>query len=183
MASAFAKQSVADTVRRRSSCAELALVVMVCVVTAAEAGAGETIRIGGMTFVARESAGRHLVVEAVRAEVDPATELAKLEDVVVRVSGPATDGELTLRCETARVSLGGESFRLDGDVRGVDAAGRRFRTDWLELDGERGVLRTEAAVTVIDGASEYSGAALVYDLEERRLRLLGGARIVRGAVP
>jgi LPS export ABC transporter protein LptC len=145
------------------------------------AHATEPIEIRGMTFVLDEASGRHLVVRAERARVDPVTEVAQLAEVEVLVRGERSGMGLTLRCTTARITLGDQAFRLDGDVVGVDGDGRRMRTEWLEYDPAAQTLRTTAPVTVVDGAAEYRGQALVYEVDARRLRLLGGVSVVRGA--
>lgn len=145
------------------------------------AHATEPIEIRGMTFVLDEASGRHVVVRAERARVDPIGEVAQLADVEVIVRGERPEIGLTLRCATARITLGDQAFRLDGDVRGVDGDGRRMRTEWLEYDPAVQTLRTTAPVTVVDGTAEYRGKALVYEVDARRLRLLGGVSVVRGA--
>ena len=139
--------------------------------------AAEPIRIRGMTFVAGEASGQRLVVRAERAEIEPETEVARLEDVTVRFQAAGAEAALTLRCAAGRVALAGQSFRLDGDVTGQDEAGRRFATDWLEFDGETGRLHTTAQVDVVDGSATYSGVGLEYQVDERKLRILGGVRI------
>jgi len=143
--------------------------------------ATEPIEIRGMTFVLDEASGRHVVVRAARARVDPISEVARLADVEVVLRGERPGIDLTLHCATARIALSDQAFRLDGDVRGVDGDGRRMRTEWLEYDPAVQTLRTTAPVTVIDGAAEYRGQALVYEVDDRRLRLLGGVSVVRGA--
>jgi LPS export ABC transporter protein LptC len=148
---------------------------------AAGAARADTIDVEGMTFVSGDASGRHLVVRADRARIDPRSEVAQLErvEVHVRDADPAVDW--TLRCQTARIELRTEGFRLDGDVRGVDAEGRRFSTAWLEYDPVADALRTTSPVTVVDGPAEYRGGALEYDVAARRLRLLNGATVVRSA--
>lgn len=129
-----------------------------------------------MTFVAGDP-GQHLVVSAERAQVDPASDVAHLW--VVSLTFEGDDGGLSLTCDAAEVALGGQHFRLEGDVRGLDAHGRAFTTEWLAFDGVTERLWTEAPVEVVDGGARYSGEAFEYDVAERRLTLLGGARVER----
>jgi len=167
---------VTSRVAGRALCGWLALAA---IVTATPGRAADSIEIRGMTFVSADPNGRHLVVRAERAHVDPRDEVAWLDDVSVAVTEIAPGFGIHVQCESARVEIRDRGFRLEGRVRGVDDDGRRFATEWLEYDPEGHVLRTDAPVTVVDGASTLRGGAFVYELDERRLLLFDGATVVR----
>ena len=132
-----------------------------------------------MTFVSVEVGGRRLVVWAERARIDVDAGVALLDEVTLRLAGDAELPALDLRCASARLSLERDHFRLEGNVRGRTAEGRRFRAEWLEFGREAGVLETTAPVSVTEGASSVTGGALRYDLATRRLEVLDGARLER----
>jgi LPS export ABC transporter protein LptC len=158
----------------------LAALPLAALAAALPAVAAEPIRIRGMTFVAGAASGQRLVVRAERAEIEPDTEIARLSGVTVRFQSAGAENALALRCAAGRVTLAGQSFRLEGEVTGHDESGRRFTTDWLEFDGDARRLHTTAPVSVEDGAVTYQGVGLEYRVDERELRLLGGVRVESG---
>lgn len=139
----------------------------------------DAIEIAGMTFVSAEPTGRRWAVWAEHARYAAGEDVADLTDVTIRFEDAGDRVELTIRCSTARVEIASESFRLAGDVRGVDAHGRHFATDWLVFDGATGILSTSAAVELNDDDTAYRAGGLRYEVETRRLLLEGGTWMQR----
>jgi len=160
----------------------VALVLCACLGAPVAAGAErarESIEIAGMTFVSADPTGRRWAVWADHARYAAGDDIADLTGVTIRFQDGDDRVQLTVRCVTARVAISSESFRLDGEVRGVDATGRHFATDWLEFDGATGVLSTSAAVELNDDDAAYRAGGLRYEVETRRLLLLDGAWMQR----
>jgi len=136
----------------------------------------------GMTYVSSHGAFNELVLDAERANIKPAEDLALLEGVHVIlasfVAGPRGRGGLDMTCDTGTVYLGSGDFVAEGDVRGTTGDGRRFRTTRLRYNHEKGLVVTDVPVSIRDRAGTYRGGGFQYWVRENRFKLTGGASVV-----
>ena len=161
------------------------ILIGLCVLAAPVVGLADPIQgshhieISGLTFVVDRGATSELVVWSERAHYDPMAQAVRLEQVHISV-GPELDRRgLMIRSDTGVLALGSDHFRLQGNVSGVTDDGRRFETEWLEYNDARKLLFSDAPVTIREAGGVYRGGGLQYEIEARRFRLLGGARVVR----
>lgn len=131
----------------------------------------------GMTYVVSEGSANELVVEAEVAVVHPGTDTADLETVHALMGSKAPQGVpgggLEMRCERGAFDLASRDFVATGNVRGVTADGRRFKTDKLHFDAARSRVFTDSYVVIRDRGGVFEGTGFEYFVREDRFRLQG----------
>jgi len=139
------------------------------------------LELSGMTFVDSRGERREVVLEAGQVTLPPGTDVARMQDVHVRMAPEATgqDQPFEMTCERGDLSLSSSDFRAEGDVRGFTGDGRTFRTAWVRYDSESGLISTEAPVQIDDGSHVLRGNGFRYHLRDGRFVLTGGATVVR----
>jgi hypothetical protein len=125
-----------------------------------------------------------LVLEAHRAAISPRTGRVELSGVRARIASlpgtaPAAAG-LELVCERGELDLAAREIVASGRVAGRTSGGRTLRTERLRYHHARGLVSSDAPVTLSDDAGDYRGGGFEYWVREDRFRLLRGARIVQG---
>jgi LPS export ABC transporter protein LptC len=138
------------------------------------------LHISGMTFVGSRGDVEQFVLNARRAVVRPDANTTELEGVRVTGSEAGPGGE-SFELSFARGELDVETsdFRAEGDVRGSTGDGRRYQAPWVRYDHARGLLYSDAPVTLSDATGTFSGDGFRYSLEERSFRLVGNVRVVQ----
>jgi len=139
------------------------------------------LELSGMTFVDSRGERREVVLEARQVTLPPGTDVARMQDVHVRMAPEATgQGQaFEMTCERGDLSLSSSDFRAEGDVRGFTGDGRTFRTTWVRYDSKTGLISTEAPVQIDDGSHVLRGNGFRYHLRDGRFVLTGGATVVR----
>jgi LPS export ABC transporter protein LptC len=130
----------------------------------------------GMTYVVSEKDRNAVVLDADSARILPEQELAHMEKVHMRLSSPG-EGALDMTCERGTFEMGSGDFLAEGDVQGTTGDGRRFRTERLRYQHQRGLVATNDPVVIRDAAGTYRGGGFRYMVKENRFRLLGGATV------
>ncbi len=138
--------------------------------------------LGGMTYVSSHGQFNEVVLDAEKAKIEPEADLAHLEVVhavlAAVVAGAKGQGGLDMTCERGTVDLDSGDFIAEGDVRGTTGDGRRFRTEKLRYDHDKGVVTTQSPVSIRDQAGTYRGGGFRYWIRENRFQLSQGASIV-----
>lgn len=133
--------------------------------------------LAGMTFVASRGVHTEIVLEAERARLHPAQNVADLEGVRAVVMGEDGRPGLRLSCQRGEFDLETQDFVASRDVRGRTADGRRFASAWIRYDHARNLAYTDAPVVIHEGERTLRGGGLRYQVREGTLRLLGGASV------
>jgi len=134
----------------------------------------------GMTFVASRGDANEIVLRAREAQFRTNSEVATLEEVRATVAPDAERVGFDMTCERGELHLDTNDFYAEGNVAGETAGGRRFETDWVRYDHGRGLLFTDAPVTITErSGGTFKGGGFEYFVAERRFRLLGGASVVQ----
>ncbi len=165
------------------------------VVAEAEAGAnpvpadasanieGASLVLEGMTYTVSEGEMNELVVDAQKATLRPELDEAFLEGVHVRMGsrapGGIPGGGLEMRCREGVFDLETRDFVATGDVRGVTADGRRFRTEKLRYRASDGLVRSDQPVVLREKDTVLEGTGFEYYVRADRFRLRD-ARIRQG---
>ncbi len=141
-----------------------------------------SLALSGMTYVSSHSDFNEMVLDAETADIRPEQDVAHLEGVhavlASFVDGPRGRGGLDMTCDTGTVDLDSGNFVAEGDVRGTTGDGRRFRTTHLSYDHAKGLVVTDAPVSIRDRAGTYRGGGFRYWIRENRFKLSGGASVV-----
>ncbi len=163
---------------RLSPAPQLAIAFALCVALAAAASAEddtETLVLQGMTYVVSNGSRNELVVEAATAVVKPAEDEARLQEVHARMGSKAPGGVLgggmEMRCDQGTFDLKTRDFVATGNVRGVTADGRRFKTDELHYRASDGVVWSDSAVVLRDRGALLEGTGFVYRVRQDRFEL------------
>lgn len=133
----------------------------------------------GMTFVASRGTDGEIIVRAEHAVYQPDTEQAELSAVHASVAAREDGRRFEMTCDRGDLDLSTSDFFAQGNVRGQTDDGRRFQADWVRYDHEEGLLFTDEPVLITDDNGTYRGGGFRYYVEERRFRLVGGARVVQ----
>jgi len=166
---------------KRASGSAAAFAAALALGWATSAGASDSeIQVDGMTFVASRDDVSEVVVHARSARFHTQTEIAELKHVRTTVASGGDRLGFEMECERGELDLDTNDFLAEGNVEGRTDGGREFFADWVRYDHAAGVLFTDAPVLIRDGTGTYRGGGFRYHVEERRFRLLGGARVVQG---
>lgn len=133
----------------------------------------------GMTFVANRGDQGEVVVRAREATYLPQSEQAALTGVHATVSAPADGLQFEMTCDRGDLDLATSDFFAEGNVKGRTDDGRRFETAWVRYRHAEGLLFTDEPVRITDDNGSYEGGGFRYDVQERRFRLVGGARVIQ----
>lgn len=136
-----------------------------------------------MTFVASRGPANELVLDATHARLDTARERVHLEEVHAVVEPGRDAGHFEIRCDEGELDLATNDFEARGNVRGQTEGEREFQAPWVKYDHEKGLLFTDAPVTILEDAITYRGGGFQYFVRERRFKLLGGASVVQQPEP
>jgi LPS export ABC transporter protein LptC len=117
-----------------------------------------------------------MVLEARRATLHPATNLAELHEATLR----ATDGSrgFDVHCDRGELDLTSNDFLAEGNVHGSTADGQRYAAPWVRYQRAGELLYTDAPVVLEDGGDSFRGDGFRYHVRERRFELLGNVRVV-----
>jgi len=137
------------------------------------------LRVTGMTFVASRGDASEFVLRARRAYFMPDTNVAKLENVRVTGSDEKDRNRFEVSCLRGELDVETNNFLAEGDVRGTTGDGRRYTASWVRYDHEKGLLYTDAPVTMEDETGAFRGDGFRYDLKKRSFRLLGNVSLVQ----
>lgn len=137
------------------------------------------LRLTQMTFVANRGDSTEIVLDSERVLLRTGADIAHLQQVEGELGGRDPDTGFRLTCDRAELNLTTHDFRAEGSVVGLTGDGRRLSTDWLVYDGEKRIVSTEAPVKIVEGNRTLSGRGFRYYVDDGRLRLLGGARVVQ----
>lgn len=137
------------------------------------------LNLKGMTFVSSRGELNEVVLRAKRARFNTGSDTAELEEVRATVSSEDEGQSFDMTCERGELDMGSNDFYAEGDVRGRTQSGREFTAPWVRYDHAAGLLFTDAAVTITEGAGTYKGGGFRYYVREQRFRLLGGASVVQ----
>ena len=136
-----------------------------------------------MTYSVSEGEQNELVVAAAQAKLRPEQDEAHLEDVHVRMGSKAPGGTpgggLEMRCDEGVFDLETRDFIATGNVRGVTADGRRFRTGQLRYRASDGLVRSDRPVLLRENDTVLEGTGFEYYVRADRFRLRN-ARIRQG---
>jgi LPS export ABC transporter protein LptC len=136
----------------------------------------------GITYVASDEERNELVLEAAIAHVHLDAQRIDLEGVHVKMGskapGGVKGGGVDVECDRGTFDLETRDFDAAGNVRGVTADGRRFRTEALHYRADRQLVTTNSRVVIRDDAGTYQGGGFDYWVREDRFRLRGGASVV-----
>jgi LPS export ABC transporter protein LptC len=137
------------------------------------------LRVTGMTFVGSRGESNELVLRAERAELRPESNLAVLEDVHLSATDPNDERSFDVRCDRGELDVETNDFLAEGDVRGTTGDGQRYATSWVRYDHARGLLFTDAPVSMEDESGSFRGDGFRYDTRRRNFRLLGNVSVVQ----
>ena len=166
-------------VRRAALGAGLALALVLPVAGPAQDDAanieGATLVLRDMMYVVSDGSRNELLVEAATALVWPAKDEARLQQVHARMGskapGGVPGGGLEKRCERGTFDLQTRDFVATGNVRGVTADGRRFKTDKLRYRAADGLVWSDSAVVLRDRGALIEGTGFEYLVREDRFKL------------
>jgi hypothetical protein len=150
----------------------------------AEAPSAVALSLEGMSYVLSRGTEVDLLIDAKRAEVSPEAGRITFSGVRARVgraagaAGPA--GGFELACERGDLDLATGEFVARGRVAGAMQGGRTLRTERLVYRHARGLVSSDAPVTIRDEVGAYRGGGFQYWVRENRFRLTGGASIQQG---
>ena len=137
----------------------------------------------GMTYTVSDGQRNELVVDATRARLRPDEDRAFLEEVHVRMGSKAPGGipggGLEMRCASGVFDLATRDFVATGNVRGVTADGRRFRTERLRYRASDGLVRSDRPVVLHEQGTVLEGSGFEYYVRADRFHLRD-ARIRQG---
>jgi LPS export ABC transporter protein LptC len=137
------------------------------------------LHVTGMTFVSSRGSASELVLVAQRAELQPETNLAKLDDVQVTATDPDRARSFDMRCDRGELDVETNDFLAEGDVQGSTGDGQRYQTSWVRYDHKRGLLYTDAPVAMEDSSGSFRGDGFRYDTRKKSFRLLGNVSVVQ----
>jgi hypothetical protein len=166
-----------------SLAASLALLAGAAQPAASETPAAVALTLDGMSYVLSRGDAVDLIVEARRAQISPRAgriELAGVRARIASLPGDSPAGGLELVCESGAIDLGAREFVARGSVAGRTPSGRTLRTERLRYRHQRGLVSSDAPVSLSDESGEYLGGGFQYWVREDRFRLTGGARVVQG---
>ena len=104
----------------------------------------------------------------------------RLEAVGLELSPGGVCGGVSTRCRRGRVRLESGDFRLEGGLQGEFSDGRVLGVAWVAYDDQRGLLYSNAPITIEEPGAHYRAGGFRYRIEKGELRLLGGVEVVRG---
>ena len=162
----------------RAACVLFAVALLLAT---AEAGAdAPVLELRGLAFVASQAGANEFVLEAERVRYRTAAAVAELEAVHIALAGE--DGEMSFQmdCDRAQLNLATSDLVAEGNVRGRTAAGVKISTSRARYDSVTRLVSTTAPVRITRPNSVLTGEGFEYDVRKRRLRVLGGARMVQG---
>jgi LPS export ABC transporter protein LptC len=136
------------------------------------AESASTLELLGMTFVSSRAGHTEMVDEAARALLDPAANLADLEDVRVRLAERDGGVRLEMECDQGQFDLENHDFLAQGNVRGRTGDGRRFSAPWIRYDDAKGLAVTDAPVKIVEDVTTLRGSGFRYHVREGRFQLL-----------
>lgn len=136
------------------------------------------LRVTGMTFVGSRGEQSEFVLRARRGVFEPNTHIAKLQEVEVVATDEDASRSFEVTCERGDFNVETSDFLAEGDVRGTTGSGERYFAPWVRYDHEKGILYSDATVTMQDETGTFRGDGFRYDVDERRFRLLGNVSVV-----
>ncbi len=142
-------------------------------------GIDAELRIIGMTFVGSRGDGSEFVLRARRGVFEPNTNIAKLQEVEVVATDEDEGRTFLVTCERGEFNVQTNDFLAEGNVRGTTGGGERYFAPWVRYDHEKGVLYSDATVTMQDETGTFRGDGFRYELDNRRFRLLGHVSVVQ----
>lgn len=174
----------ARRLRRRAAALLASLSLAACVVFApgasAQDGAGATLHIDGMTFVATRGDENEMVLRAEKAHMPPGAEVAHLQGVRVVMHNPGgSRNSFEMTCQRGDLQLKSADFHAEGDVEGRMADGRRIFTPSLDYDSKSGIVTSDAPVRIREGGNTMRGRGFRYNVKDGHFVLRGGASIVQ----
>jgi LPS export ABC transporter protein LptC len=167
---------------RQRSAPLLALLFAVALAAGASAqgGAGASLHIGSMTFVATRGSENEMVLRAEKAHMPPGAEVAHLQGVHVVMQNPGgTRNAFEMTCLRGDLQLESANFHAEGDVEGRMADGRRIFTPSLDYDSDSGIVTSEAPVRIRESGHTMRGRGFRYNLKDGHFVLRGGASVVQ----
>ena len=142
-------------------------------------GIDAPLHITGMTFVGSWGSGSEFVLRARRGVFEPNTNIAKLQEVEVVATDEDEGRNFRVTCERGEFNVQTNDFLAEGNVRGTTGGGERYFAPWVRYDHEKGVLYSDATVTMQDETGTFRGDGFRYQLDSRRFRLLGHVSVVQ----
>jgi LPS export ABC transporter protein LptC len=167
---------------RRRKCAIGLLAACALLALGAESGESRftsQLRVEGMTFVGSRGTANELVLRAQHADFHPETNLAVLSDVHATALDVRDKRTFDVFCERGELDVETNDFLAEGNVHGSTGEGQRYRTAWVRYDHDRGVLYTDAPVSMEDDSGSFRGDGFRYDTRKRSFRLLGNVSVVQ----
>ncbi len=137
------------------------------------------LRVTGMTFVGSRGEQSEFVLRARRGVFEPDTQIAKLQEVEIVVTDEDESRNFEVTCERGEFNVESNDFLAEGNVRGTTGGGERYFAPWVRYDHEKGILYSDAKVTMVDGTGTFRGDGFRYLVDERRFRLLGNVSVVQ----
>jgi LPS export ABC transporter protein LptC len=127
-------------------------------------------------FEGFDRGARDVALVARRAQIDPETRVAHLEDVEIDLSARIGRGPLRVTAPAGELDLRTDRFRLTGGVEGSTRPGEAFTTDSVSYDESSGELFSDSRVELRRSNLYLTAARMRLDVEAGRVRLLGGVR-------
>ena len=155
----------------------LAATLSAGVVFAAEPAPDLDVR--GMTFVASRADNNALILRADKARFDTVEKFAYLRGVDAEIPATAEQTGFRMWCDASVVDLETNDFEATGNVHGEADSGESFVAEWVRYDHRRGVLYTDAPVTIVNRGTTVEGGGFDYDMDSRKFQLRGGAKVVQ----
>jgi LPS export ABC transporter protein LptC len=126
-----------------------------------------------VAFEGYSGALQDVSVTAARARVEPTTRVALLEQVRVELR-QTERGQLRVEAPQGRFDLATDDFSLAGGVTGHTERDTRLTTREVHYDQAAGMLTSDAPVELVRNDMTLRAAGMEIDLEEQRMRLVGG---------
>lgn len=133
-----------------------------------------------LTFVSSRANVNELILEAEEVRYVPATGIAGLERVRVQFAGEGGEMSFTMVCDRGELNLESMDFRAEGNVRARTADGVQISTARARYERETGRVTGSSPVRITRPNGIITGDGFEYDVDERRLRVLGTSRMVHG---
>ncbi len=130
-----------------------------------------------LVFEGYTQGSRDVEVRARRAQVDPATRKAVLEDVRISFEDEQR-GAVEISAESARLDLASDDFLLEGRVSGTTGEGERFEGEQVYYEARTKKLRSDHPVRVYRHNLTLAGDGMEIDLVTRRVKIEGRVRTV-----
>lgn len=138
------------------------------------------LRVKGMTFVGSKGSVNELILRARYATFSPDESIARLEDVRATVEADDQGQGFAMTCERGELNLDTNDFLAEGNVKGVTGDGQHYSAPWVRYDHAKGMLYTDAPVTMVDLTGTFRGDGFRYYVREGRFKLLGNVSVEQG---